>query len=118
MRYVVAPGSVTLRVDPIRCDGVGSCAHLAPDLITIDRWGFPLFPRRPLTGDEVEAFIFAAIEKEPPYAAALYILNDEAVAKGRAEAQRLRALYAECKATDTWPAYGESIQVLTLPKWA
>lgn len=54
MRDVGAPGSVTLRVDPIRCDGVGICAHLAPDLITIDRWGFPIFPRRALTPEETE----------------------------------------------------------------
>lgn len=53
MRDVSAPGTVTLRVDPIRCDGVGICAHLAPQLITLDRWGFPLFPRRALTRDEI-----------------------------------------------------------------
>lgn len=38
-----------LRVDPIACDGIGMCAHTAPGLITLDRWGFPL-----LAGDSVE----------------------------------------------------------------
>lgn len=50
------PGSdgTTLRVNPILCDGVGMCAHLAPNVISIDRWGFPVFPRRPLTGEEAD----------------------------------------------------------------
>lgn len=31
-----------LRVDPIACDGVGICAHLAEDLVRIDSWGYPI----------------------------------------------------------------------------
>lgn len=31
-----------LRVDPVACDGVGLCAHLAPDVVDLDRWGFPV----------------------------------------------------------------------------
>ena len=31
-----------LRVDPIACDGVGICTHLAPDLVGVDSWGFPI----------------------------------------------------------------------------
>lgn len=30
-----------LLVDPIACSGVGLCSHLVPDLIELDRWGFP-----------------------------------------------------------------------------
>jgi ferredoxin len=32
----------TLRIDPSVCDGVGICAHLAPDLIALDSWGYPV----------------------------------------------------------------------------
>lgn len=32
----------TLRVDAATCDGVGMCALVAPDLITLDSWGFPV----------------------------------------------------------------------------
>ena len=35
-------GPTRLRLDPIACDGVGMCAHLAPSLISLDPWGFPL----------------------------------------------------------------------------
>jgi ferredoxin len=31
-----------LRVDMVACDGVGICAHLAPDVVRVDTWGFPI----------------------------------------------------------------------------
>ena len=37
-----------LRVDPIACDGVGICTHLAPDLVGVDSWGFPIVAGTPL----------------------------------------------------------------------
>lgn len=37
-----------LRVDPIACDGVGICSHLAPELITMDSWGYPIVDARSL----------------------------------------------------------------------
>jgi ferredoxin len=39
-----------LRVDPVACEGVGICAHLAPRLVTVDSWGYPIVPSEPLTG--------------------------------------------------------------------
>jgi len=36
------PVQVRLQVDPVACDGIGLCAHLAPDLVTLDRWGYPV----------------------------------------------------------------------------
>jgi ferredoxin len=38
----------TLRLDPSVCDGVGICAHLAPDLVTVDSWGYPIVSAAPL----------------------------------------------------------------------
>lgn len=46
--------TVHLRIDAQACDGVGMCAHLAPDLIALDRWGYPIIPARALDADEVE----------------------------------------------------------------
>lgn len=37
-------GEAVLGIDRARCDGSGLCAHLAPDVIAMDRWGFPLLP--------------------------------------------------------------------------
>lgn len=44
-----APGEARLRIDPSVCDGVGICAHLAPDLVTVDSWGYPVLDPGPLT---------------------------------------------------------------------
>jgi len=35
-----------LRVDPVACDGVGMCGHLAPELIDVDSWGYPIIAGR------------------------------------------------------------------------
>ena len=40
--------SPRLRLDPSVCDGVGICAHLAPDLVTVDSWGYPIVDEGPL----------------------------------------------------------------------
>lgn len=42
-----------LRVDPVACDGIGACALAAPALVDLDRWGYPLLPRRGLTPAEL-----------------------------------------------------------------
>jgi ferredoxin len=36
-----------LQIDPTACDGRGVCAELLPELIDLDRWGYPLL-REPL----------------------------------------------------------------------
>jgi ferredoxin len=41
-----------LRVDIVACDGVGICAHLAPDVIRVDTWGFPIPANDSLTTGE------------------------------------------------------------------
>lgn len=46
------PRTVRLSVDPVACDGVGICAHLAPSLIGVDSWGYPVVTDRPLTRSE------------------------------------------------------------------
>jgi ferredoxin len=33
---------LTLRVDPIACDGRALCADILPELISLDDWGFPI----------------------------------------------------------------------------
>jgi ferredoxin len=43
-----------LRVDPVACDGVGICSHLAPGLINVDSWGYPVLPAHGLTDRELK----------------------------------------------------------------
>jgi ferredoxin len=48
-RQPVAPSDFpTLVLDPAVCDGVGICAHLAPDLVRVDSWGYPIVSPDPL----------------------------------------------------------------------
>ena len=43
-----------LRVDPIACDGRGLCAELAPELISLDDWGFPI-----VSGEDIPPDLWA-----------------------------------------------------------
>ena len=46
-----APGS-RLVVDHVTCDGIGMCAHLAPDVVRADSWGYPIIAGDTLTTRE------------------------------------------------------------------
>jgi ferredoxin len=37
-----------LRVDSTACTGHGLCAELAPELVALDEWGYPIVPDRPV----------------------------------------------------------------------
>jgi ferredoxin len=39
---VRAAVALRVRVDPIACDGFGHCAELAPELVGLDEWGYPI----------------------------------------------------------------------------
>lgn len=69
-------------------------------------------------GEEVAAFLFAAVTNAHPFIAVPYVLDDDAVMRGAAEVRDLIDLFAECKRTNEWPAYGSGVQVLSLPAWA
>lgn len=72
------------------------------------------------SGKEVLGFVFAAVEKEHPFAVAAYILDADAIETGRHKYRRLLRTYAECLKTNEWPGYTPfgKIQVLSLPAWA
>lgn len=60
-----------LVLNPILCDGRGSCQEAAPDLIELDEWGYPLMRggglRIPLTSED-EAQARAAVHSCPKLA--------------------------------------------------
>lgn len=35
-----------LTVNPVTCDGRGLCAEVAPEVVTLDDWGYPILPAR------------------------------------------------------------------------
>ena len=47
--------AATLVVDPIKCTGIGMCAFVAPELVELDEWGFPILPSEPVVGRDARA---------------------------------------------------------------
>lgn len=69
-----------------------------------------------------EPFLFLAFEKEPPYAIALYQLEDVAVAAGRIAAERDFCRIVQHRRANYWPSYFRSIKdsitrPLSMPRW-
>lgn len=69
-------------------------------------------------GEELRAFLFVAVEKEPPYAVAVHCLDTEAEARGIELRDRAMDTLNACLRTDTWPAYEPRIHRVSLPIWA
>lgn len=66
---------------------------------------------------EARKFFWVAVEKEPPYAVAVYEASEAMIRYGRAQYLKAIELYKECSALDIWPSYSQQIQQLTLPHW-
>jgi exodeoxyribonuclease VIII len=62
-------------------------------------------------------FYWVAVEKESPYAVAVYKASDAMLQYGRAQYLKAIELYLECAAMDLWPAYSQQVQTLDLPAW-
>jgi len=72
---------------------------------------------RAVTGEWPD-YAIVAIEKTPPYACAVYMLDEEALGVGALMREHALKVYAECCEKDEWPGYVQTTQVLTLPRWA
>jgi exodeoxyribonuclease VIII len=66
---------------------------------------------------KLDLFLFAAFEKEPPYALRLYQSTDEAISRARAIYRRSLNTAAACLESGVWPAYDTDIEVLDYPAW-
>ena len=62
---VVQIAGPTLRIDPSLCDGVGICAHLAPDLVALDSWGYPIIDDHALSRKRQQRQANAAVAACP-----------------------------------------------------
>ena len=63
-------------------------------------------------------FVLIAIEKEPPYAVAVYRLTEGAIDAGAEQMRALLARYRVCRETGEWPGYPDEVQDIALPPWA
>lgn len=71
-----------------------------------------------ITGMQPRAFLFIAVEEEEPHGVAVYRLADEDVQIGRGLYRRDIETLQRCRQADEWPAYGDDILPLELPRWA
>jgi hypothetical protein len=64
------------------------------------------------------AFVFIAQEKTPPYLITVFELDGDSLRIGREQTDRACAVFAECQAADTWPAYSDDVVLISPPPWA
>lgn len=67
---------------------------------------------------EAEQFLFIAVEKRKPFLVAVYAASAAMVEQGRAEAAANLQLIADCRSTDRWPGYSDTVELIDLPRWA
>ena len=64
------------------------------------------------------SFIFIAVEKKPPFAVALYQLDEMAALQGWVEARDDMRRYRDAQTSGKWCGYSPKIESLSLPRWA
>lgn len=70
------------------------------------------------SGIEARNFVIIAVEKEPPYAVAVYRLTEGAIDAGRDQLRIALARYAECTARNEWPGYPDEVRDIAIPAYA
>jgi len=85
---------------------------------SVAQWRYHVAQVHYLAGTFAERFVFIAVEKFYPYAVGVYELDADAVQFGDYERRNNLQTIADCRAISEWPGYGNTIQPLSLPKWA
>lgn len=67
-------------------------------------------------GDIIKTFVYIAIEKTPPYAVAVYELDEIALTHGIAQMKKTLSDMQECMEKNVWPSYPSAI--MSLPSYA
>lgn len=69
-------------------------------------------------GIDAKHYVILAQEKERPYGARLYRLEEGAIAAGSDQIRTWMRTYAECLESGGWPGYPENVTDITLPDFA
>lgn len=83
----------------------------------IYKWGYEIQSSFYLDLFGASFFVFIVVEKDPPYACAVYSLDSRAVAYGRKRYKELLAKVKQCVDLGEWPAYSEQMEQISLPEW-
>lgn len=63
-------------------------------------------------------FAFVAVETEPPFGVACYVLQEDAIRAGMRLVETALRRYREALDAGFWQGYEETIQPISVPKWA
>jgi hypothetical protein len=74
---------------------------------SVRKWGYHRQAAYYMDLVAAHRFFFIAVEKSPPYAVAIYELDDRTIEAGREANERDLATLAACIKADTWPAYSQ-----------
>lgn len=66
----------------------------------------------------VEHYVLVAVEKEEPFACAVYRLSEAALDAGEQEVVALLKQYRRCTESHVWPGYPTEVRDIALPDWA
>jgi len=66
-------------------------------------------------GIHMENFVYLAVEKQAPYASAIYMLSPEIVSQGVAEFKNILIGIKECMDSGHWPSYPTAM--IDMPSW-
>ncbi|HLR97244.1 MAG TPA: PD-(D/E)XK nuclease-like domain-containing protein [Jiangellaceae bacterium] len=69
------------------------------------------------TGNDLPPLQFVVVEKRAPHLVAVHHFDEPTRLAGSELAARARSTYAECRAADDWPAYGDGPLIAQLPSW-
>jgi exodeoxyribonuclease VIII len=67
---------------------------------------------------DAKVFVFVAVEKEPPFAVGVYVLDNDYIEIGRQQYKKALQILAQCIKDNKYPAYSEDIVELKPPRWA
>jgi len=66
-------------------------------------------------GVDMKQYLIAAIEKTPPYASAIYMIDEDAINYGLNQFNKAARLLSDCMLKDKWPSYEPDL--LTIPNY-
>ena len=69
------------------------------------------------TGTRPQAFLFIAVEKQRPFATAVYMADQAMIDLGKQHAREDLNNIAQWIADDKFPGYSERVEEISLPKW-
>jgi exodeoxyribonuclease VIII len=75
------------------------------------------FVYKQITGDDLQAFYFLAVEEEAPHSNQMYLLDDLALEMGEFYFRRDLRTYADCIYSGKWPAPDNGDGIIELPNW-